>query len=89
MLHVNSAVLSLVTVKDEEMMESLPPYQAALTSAHSVSPRARLEIRTMEISTMTLYEAANDELELIEMRYQQALALNNLVTLFAEGLLDC
>ncbi len=34
-------------------------------------------------------EATDDELELIEMRYQQALALNNLVDLFAEGLLDC
>jgi hypothetical protein len=89
MLHVNSAVLSLFTVKAEEMMESLPPHQAALTSAPSVSSRARLEIRTMEISTMTLCEATNDELELIEMRYQQALALNNLLTLFAEGLLDC
>jgi hypothetical protein len=72
------------------MMESLPPYQAALTSAPSVSSHARLEIRTMEISTMTKpREPTDDELELIEMRYQQALALNNLVSLFAEGLLDC
>ena len=71
-------------------MESPLPYQAALTSAPSVSSHTRLEIRTIEISTMTKpREATDDELELIEMRYRQALALDNLVTLFAEGLLDC
>jgi hypothetical protein len=71
-------------------MESIPPHQGALNSAPSVSSHTRLEIRTMEISTITKpCEPTDDELELIEMRYQQALALNRLVILFAEGLLDC
>jgi hypothetical protein len=70
-------------------MDTLPPYQAALASAPSVSTQARLEIRTMKISTLTNHGGAtDDELELIEMRYQQALALKNLVDLFAEGQLD-
>ena len=34
-------------------------------------------------------ETSDDELELIEMRYRQALALENLLDLFAEGQLDC
>ena len=69
-------------------MEILPTYRATLTSTPSVST-PRLEIRTMEISSTTkLGEASGDELELIEMRYQQALALRNLVELFAEGWLD-
>ena len=33
-------------------------------------------------------QITDEELELIEMRYQQALSLLNLETLFAEGLLD-
>jgi hypothetical protein len=71
-------------------METLPPYQAALTSAPSVSAQARLEIRTMKIYTMPKHGGTtDDELELIEMRYQQALALKNLVDLFAEGQFDC
>jgi hypothetical protein len=70
-------------------METLPPYQAALASAPSVSTHARLEYRTVEIFTRTKRrDATDDELELIEMRYQQALALKNLVDLFAEGQLD-
>ena len=72
-------------------METLPPYQAALTSsAPSVSTQARLEIRTMKIYTMPKHgDTTDDELELIEMRYRQALALENLVELFADGQLDC
>jgi hypothetical protein len=44
----------------------------------------------MEISTVTKQrrEITDDELELIEMRYQQSRALRNLETLFAEGLLN-
>src|ERR1700731_3183517 len=34
-------------------------------------------------------EITDEELELIEMRYRQALALTNLEDLFAEGQLDC
>jgi hypothetical protein len=34
-------------------------------------------------------ETTDEELELIEMRYRQALALMSLEDLFAEGQLDC
>jgi hypothetical protein len=34
-------------------------------------------------------EVTDDDLQLIEMRYQQMLALMNLETLFAEGQLNC
>ena len=45
----------------------------------------------MEISTVTTErrEVTDEELELIEMRYQRALAIQNLEALFAEGLLNC
>jgi len=45
----------------------------------------------MEISTVMTKcrETTDEELEFIEMRYQQALALVNLEALFAEGLLNC
>jgi hypothetical protein len=45
----------------------------------------------MDISTVMTkrHEATDEELELIEMRYQQALALMNLEDLFAEGQLNC
>ena len=45
----------------------------------------------METSAVTTQrrETTDDELELIEMRYRQALALRNIEDLFAEGQLDC
>jgi hypothetical protein len=45
----------------------------------------------MEISAVMTErrETTDEELELIEMRYQQALALLNLESLFADGLLNC
>jgi hypothetical protein len=45
----------------------------------------------MEISTVTTErrEVTDEELELIEMRYQRALAIQNLEALFAEGLFNC
>jgi outer membrane protein TolC len=53
--------------------------------------QARLKIHSMEISTVMTErrEVTDEELELIEMRYQQALALLNLEPLFAEGLFNC
>jgi hypothetical protein len=72
-------------------MESLPSYRVAhALPARSVLPQAPLAIRSMEISTVTKQrrEITDDELELIEMRYQQSRALRNLETLFAEGLLN-
>ena len=72
-------------------METLPLYAVAHASpGRSVATQSRLEIRSMEISTVMTKRRENteEELELIEMRYQQALSLLNLETLFAEGLLD-
>jgi hypothetical protein len=45
----------------------------------------------MDISTQLTKrrETTDEELELIEMRYQQALALMNLEGLFADGELNC
>ena len=67
------------------------PSLSHASPARSVSTQARLEIKSMEISTVMARprETTDDELELIEMRYQQALALSNLEPLFAEGLLNC
>jgi hypothetical protein len=59
--------------------------------ARSVSTQGRLDIKSVEITTvMTKHrETTGEELELIEMRYQQAMALMNLEELFAEGQLNC
>jgi hypothetical protein len=46
-----------------------------------------LPLCTSTVTTKRL-EATEEELELIEMHYQQALSLLNLESLFAEGLLD-
>jgi hypothetical protein len=73
-------------------METLPSYkEARALPARSVSTQARLEVKSMEISTVrtTRFETTDEELDLIEMRYQQALALTNLEDLFATGQLDC
>lgn len=66
------------------------------TEAHGLpirsrSAQARLKIKSMDISTVMTKrrETTDEELELIEMRYQQALALMNLEDLFAEGQLNC
>jgi hypothetical protein len=73
-------------------METLPPYQEVhALPTRSVPTQERLKIKSMEISTVTMKrrETADEELELIEIRYQQALAIQNLESLFAEGLLNC
>ena len=55
--------------------------------APSLSAPARLQIIFLEISTVTKKrrEATDEDLELIEMRYRQAVALMNLEDLFAQG----
>jgi predicted RNA-binding protein with PIN domain len=65
--------------------------EARALPARSVSTQARLKIKSMEISIVMTKrrQTTDEELELIEMRYQQALALNNLADLFAEGQIDC
>ena len=69
-------------------METHPLYtKAHALPGRSVSTQSRLEIKSMEISTVMTKrrETTEEELELIEMRYQQALALMNLEDLFADG----
>jgi hypothetical protein len=60
--------------------------------AESESAQDRRELQPQEISTLLalteLREFTDEGLELIEMRYQQMLALMNLEDLFAEGQLD-
>ena len=73
-------------------METLPLHtEASALPARSQSTQARLEIKSMDISTLLTKrrETTDEELELIEMRYQQALALLNLECLFADGQLNC
>jgi hypothetical protein len=73
-------------------MESLPLHkEARLLPTRPVSAQARLEIKSMEVSTLMTKRRENtdEESELIEMRYQQSLALSNLEDLFATGQLDC
>jgi hypothetical protein len=58
--------------------------------ACSVSAQERREFQLRDISmSVTERRETDDEFELIEMRYQQFLALMNLEDLFAEGQLDC
>jgi hypothetical protein len=73
-------------------MAMLPLYkEAPALPVRSVSMQARLEIKSMDISTVMTKrrETTDEELQLIEMRCQQALALLNLEDLFAEGQLNC
>jgi hypothetical protein len=55
------------------------------------STQERRDLPTREIVTLWMErrEITDDEFELVEMRYQQAMALLNLQDLFAEGQLDC
>ena len=59
-------------------------------SAVSQAPRQPLSaLISASLLVTEVREVTDDDVELIEMRYQQMLALKNLETLFAEGLLDC
>jgi predicted RNA-binding protein with PIN domain len=72
-------------------MEERPLYKEAHAfTARYLSTQARLEVKSMEITTVMTRrrETSDEELELIEMRCQQALALMSLEDLFAEGLLN-
>jgi hypothetical protein len=69
-------------------MEMQPHHHEARTSAaRSAAARRRLEIKAMEKTRRR--EISAEEFELIEMRYQQALAVLQLEELFAEGQLNC
>jgi hypothetical protein len=52
---------------------------------HTVAAQSTLSNVISRLSLVT----TDSDVALIEMRYQQMLALKNLETLFAEGLLDC
>ena len=67
-------------------MKSLPLHREARRLRASSGSPARPDIQAVEISTVRMKRGDNvDESDLIEMRYQQALALTNLEALFAEG----
>ena len=70
-------------------MEALPsPTDSGMSLAGLVAAKAHLELRPQQIFDLLAErrDTTDEELELIEMRYQQALALMNLQALFAEGL---
>jgi hypothetical protein len=54
----------------------------------SASEHAELQPHEIAILLTVRHKVTDDEIEVIEMRYQQALALNNLEDLFAEGQFD-
>jgi hypothetical protein len=75
-------------------METLPSdAEARASPALPVSSQEHRTLQPLLISaslTLTeLPEATDSDVEFIEMRYQQMLALMNLEALFAEGQLDC
>ncbi len=75
-------------------METLPSNaEAGSSPAWSVAAQAPGKVQPYLISaslTLTeLRQVTDSDIELIEMRYQQMLALMNLEGLFAEGQLDC
>jgi hypothetical protein len=70
------------------LMEMQPHhYEAHTPSARSAAAQRRLEIKAIEKTRRR--EISAEEFELIEMRYQQALAVLQLEELFAEGQLNC
>jgi hypothetical protein len=68
-----------------------PSNETPAFTARSQSTQARVEIISMEISTVMAKhrEISDEEWELILMRYRQSIALTKLEDLFAQGLLDC
>jgi hypothetical protein len=75
-------------------METLPSdAESRASPGWFVSSQERRQPQPQLISTSLklteIHDVTDEELELIDMRYQRALALMNLETLFAEGQLDC
>jgi hypothetical protein len=73
-------------------MGMLPSYaEAHAIYARSLSVQERLELQPQEISSLLTarHPTSDEEMELIEMRYRQFLALAALEALFIEGQLDC
>jgi hypothetical protein len=69
------------------VMEMQPHHEARTSSARSAAAQVRVEVKAMERTKRR--EISAEEFELIEMRYQQALAVLRLEELFAEGQLNC
>ncbi len=75
-------------------METLASHTEARTlPVLSASSQGHRELKPEEVSsflTLTQHRGVTDEeIELIEMRYRQALALMSLENLFADGQLNC
>jgi hypothetical protein len=68
-------------------MEMQPHHEARPSSARSAGVEVRVEVKAVEVCKRR--EISVEEFELIEMRYQQALAVLQLEELFAEGRLNC
>jgi hypothetical protein len=75
-------------IDGNSLMQMQPHHHKARTpSARSAATQVRVEIKTMEKTTRR--EVSAEEFELIEMRYEQSLAVLQLEELFAEGELNC
>jgi hypothetical protein len=83
---------SSLRMPTKSSMEALPTSTDSGTlAARSAATKARLDHQPQQIFNLLARgrETTDEELELIERRYQQMLALKNLEDLFAEGHLDC
>jgi hypothetical protein len=73
------------TLPSDAEVRSSPGWSTASQNRREVQPRAI----SVSLALTEPSEVTESDLELIEMRYQQMLALMNLEDLFAEGQLDC
>ena len=82
----------VLTVLESLTIETLPGSVDTGPNAARGSQQDHRELQPREISALLAVmepgEFVDEGLELIDMRYQQALALVNLQDLFAEGQLD-
>jgi hypothetical protein len=69
-------------------MEPQPSHrETRLRPGTPASQQARLDVKSVEITAVMVKrgQSLDDELEIIDMRYQEALALANLEIVFAEA----
>ncbi len=73
------------TLPSDPEARSSPVWSIGSPERGTVQPR----LISASLTLTELREVTGDDFEIIEMRYQQMLALMNLESLFAEGQLDC
>lgn len=73
------------TLPSEPGSRALPAWPVSAQEQRKVQP----QLTCASLTLTEIRETTDDDLQLIEMRYQQMLALMDLETLFADGQLDC